>query len=123
MLKTIFLVGIGGAIGSTLRFALGLYLKSFSPILPLGTLAANLLGCVCIGLVMGFSERFNWFSAEWRLFLATGFCGGFTTFSAFAFENIKLLEQGDYRTFIMYTGVSLLFGMLAVVFGLWLAKL
>ncbi|HAR20257.1 MAG TPA: fluoride efflux transporter CrcB [Cytophagales bacterium] len=123
MYKTFLLVGIGGALGSTLRYFLGLFLKSFSPVFPLGTLAANLLGCVCMGLVMGFSERFNWFSVEWRLFLASGFCGGFTTFSAFAFENIRLLQTGDYKTFILYTFSSLVVTFLAVVLGLMLAKL
>ena len=89
---------------------------------PYGTFAVNIVGCLAIGLVYGLAERFEWFSADLRLFLATGFCGGFTTFSSFAYENIELLQDKDYLTFGAYSALSVALGLGAAVLGLSLAK-
>jgi CrcB protein len=121
MLNSIFLVGIGGAFGSIARFLTGYYVNKFivSPF-PYGTFTANLLGCFVIGLVFGMVQRFEWFTPELRLLLATGFCGGYTTFSTFAYENLNLLQTQQYSTFALYTLISLSAGIIAVAAGLFL---
>jgi CrcB protein len=83
MSKQLLLVGFGGFIGSVGRYLLsGLITKGFPNSFPIGTFTVNVLGCLIIGVIYGISERFGWLTQEWRLFLATGICGGFTTFSA-----------------------------------------
>ena len=110
MLKNFFLVGMGGAIGSILRFGCGMLIqiKNF----PLATLLVNIFGCLVIGILMGLSVK-----NEYRLLLATGLCGGFTTFSAFAFDNLQLIHQQKYLLAIAYTGGNLILGMIAVWIG------
>jgi CrcB protein len=80
------------------------------------------LGCFAIGCIFGLSERFDAFTAEWRLFLATGICGGFTTFSSFSYENLLLLQDGDYATFAAYSTLSFVLGMAATFLGLVLTR-
>lgn len=122
--RILLLVGIGGAAGSVLRYLVSFYMqKPITSGFPYGTLAVNVLGCLLIGAIFGLSERFQWFTEEWRIFLAVGFCGGFTTFSAFALENVKLLQGGQYLSFLLYTLLSLVLGLLAVVGGHALAKI
>ena len=122
--KIIMLIGVGGFIGSVARYLTTLYLmKAIPGIFPYGTFAVNILGCLVIGLAYGFSEKFAWFSPDWRLFIATGICGGFTTFSAFAYENIKLLQQGEWMTFALYSVSSFTISLIAVAAGLLLTKL
>lgn len=123
MSKTLFLVSIGGLLGSMCRYLVSFYFtKNIPSAFPYGTLIVNICGCLLIGLIYGFSERFHWLTPEWRVFLTTGFCGGFTTFSAFAYENIKLLQSGQYLTFGLYSVASFAFGLLAVFAGLSLVK-
>ncbi len=94
--RIFFLIGVGGFIGSVARYySQQIVSKYFPSPLPYGTLAVNVLGCLIIGLVYGFSEKGNVLSPEWRLFLATGLCGGFTTFSTFSYENLTLLRDGE----------------------------
>lgn len=124
MARTLLFIGIGGAAGSVLRYLVSFYLqKSATPGFPYGTLLVNLAGCLLIGIIFGLSERFQWFTEEWRIFLAVGFCGGFTTFSAFALENVKLLQGGQYLSFLLYTLLSVGLGLVAVVAGNVLAKI
>lgn len=124
MYRILFIVGLGGAIGSILRYLAYVYLsKLVAQAFPFGTFVVNIFGCLAIGVVFGLSERFKWLSPEWRLFLATGICGGFTTFSAFAYENIKLLQNGNYTTFFIYSLLSFVFGLLAVLVGMSLTKI
>lgn len=119
MLNSIFLVGIGGAVGSVARFLTGHYVNKFIiSSFPYGTFAANILGCFIIGLVVGLAQRFEWFTPELRLLLATGFCGGYTTFSAFSYENLNLLQTQQFGTFALYTFLSLGLGIIAVSSGL-----
>jgi len=97
-------------LGSIARYLAALLLtKAIPSAFPYGTFGVNIIGCLVIGIVYGLSQRFDWLTPEWRLFLATGFCGGFTTFSSFAYENIALLQDRNYLTFGMYAVLSFVF--------------
>lgn len=122
--RILFLIGIGGFLGSIARYLTAIWLtKLFPSAFPFGTFAANILGCLLLGLVYGLSERFDWLSPEWRLFLAIGFCGSFTTFSSFTYENIILLQNSNYITFALYAVGSFALGLLAVFGGITLTKI
>lgn len=119
VLGNVLAVGIGAALGAIARWVLGIWLNHASSALPWGTLAANLVGAYCIGLVLGcfllFPDTPGWV----RLFLTTGFLGGLTTFSTFSAETVGLFERGQYWMALGYSGVSL-FGALALTgLGLW----
>ena len=123
MVKTLILVGFGGMLGSIARFVVGYALHRPVPTgFPYGTFAVNVLGCFAIGVIFGLSERWAWPTPEWRLFLATGFCGGFTTFSAFSYESVVLLEQNDYATFILYAALSFAVCLAVTFLGLVISK-
>jgi fluoride exporter len=118
-MKQVLLVGLGGGIGSIARFLCQKYIYEWHPHpFPFGTLLVNVAGCFIIGLIFGVAERGQVLSPEWRLLLATGFCGGFTTFSTFAAENIGLLKNGQFLWFLLYTAGSLILGVLATWLGM-----
>ncbi len=119
MFKEILFVGLGGFAGSALRYVVGRWLNGG---FPWGTLAVNVAGCLLIGLLYALAERGNLSSPGLRLLLTAGFCGGFTTFSAFMGENLAMLRAGDLLPFALYTAGSILFGLAAVCLGWWLAK-
>ena len=121
-MKSILLVFFGGGIGSVLRFIIGKYLNSTETGIPYGTFAANILGSLLIGLILGFAAKNQSLTNNQVLFLATGFCGGFTTFSTFAYENHVFLKAGDFSSFALYTIGSFVIGFLAVFLGLFLVK-
>lgn len=89
-------VGVGAAMGAWMRWGLGLMLNATLPALPLGTLAANLIGGYFMGLFMGLFSMTSTFSPELRLFVMTGLLGGLTTFSTFSAEAVTLLSRGQY---------------------------
>jgi len=123
MLRNVLLIGIAGGFGTVARFLCQKYLYAWFPHpFPFGTFVVNLLGCFLIGLIYGLSERGNLLSPEWRLVLATGFCGGYTTFSTFAYENIQLLRQGDYLYFFLYTLGSVCLGIIFTFLGMAILK-
>ena len=123
MIKSILLVGFGGGIGSIFRYLTSLYIaKYFSSKFPLATFTANILGCFVIGLLFGYFEKNNLVDSNLKLLFATGFCGGYTTFSTFGYENINLLQNNNSLLALAYIGASLFFGLLAVWLGLFLAK-
>jgi CrcB protein len=93
---SVFAVGIGAFAGALLRWVFGMALDSFLPLLPLGTLAANLLGGFIIGAALGVFSQFQSLPPEWRLFVITGFCGGLTTFSTFSAETVTLMLRQQY---------------------------
>jgi CrcB protein len=123
MLRTIFIVGTGGFIGSILRYAIHLVVeKGMLSTFPWATFIANILGCFIIGVVYAISEKGNLMGPEWRLFLTVGFCGGFTTFSAFAYNNLNLLKDNSIYYLLLNVGGSLFLGILAVYLGIVLIR-
>jgi CrcB protein len=124
MVKQLILVGVGGGVGSMFRYLTSLVVyKSFHPVhFPLATFVVNITGCFLIGLLIGLSVRYELFGKELNLLLVTGFCGGYTTFSAFSLENLRLLETQNYSLFFAYIAGSILIGLLAVWLGFLLTK-
>lgn len=121
MLAGFFWVGLGGAAGSMARYGIHM-LFSRREGLPLGTLLVNLIGCFLIGCLYGYAQRHHWLAGRYMLALATGFCGGFTTFSSFALENNLLLEKGLSATAIWYSLISLIVGLALCRAGIWLTQ-
>ena len=122
MMKNFLLVFIGGGFGSGLRYLIGRYLNSSLGGFPIGTFTVNIIGSLLIGLILGYAAKENSLSQNQVLLLATGFCGGFTTFSAFAQENFELLKTGDIMQFSIYTIGSIVVGLIAVFIGIYIAK-
>lgn len=121
-MKHLLLVFVGGGLGSVLRYAIGKYLNNAETGIPYGTFAANIIGSLLIGLILGLAAKNNALSQNHTLLLATGFCGGFTTFSSFAYENHVFLKSGDFTSFAIYTIASFVIGFLAVFLGMYLVK-
>ena len=120
-MKQLLLVFLGGGAGSALRFIISKNLNPMST-LPLGTLLVNIIGSLLIGIFLGLGLKQELLSPNATLLLATGFCGGFTTFSAFSYENLALLKAEDYLNFGIYSAGSIFLGITAVLLGLWLAR-
>ena len=114
-MKNLLLVFIGGGFGSVLRYVFGKFLNSSQSGFPYGTFAANILGSLLIGVILGYAVKNNSLTQGQTLFLATGFCGGFTTFSTFS-------KTGDFTNFALYTIASFIIGFLAVFLGIFLSK-
>jgi CrcB protein len=119
MWRTILIVGTGGFLGSVTRFLGQIAVeKVIHSTFPWGTFAVNILGSFIIGMVYALAEKGNLLSAEWRLFLAVGFCGGFTTFSSFAYNNLNLLKEQAVGVFLLNTLGSIVLGILMVYAGI-----
>ena len=121
-MKQVLFVFIGGGFGSVLRYVIGKWLNNPLNGIPYGTFTANLLGSLFIGIILGYAAKNETFTQNHILLLATGFCGGFTTFSTFAYENQVFLKSGDFTSFAFYTIASFVFGFLAVFAGIYLVK-
>lgn len=121
-MKLALWVGMGGFLGSIARYLLSKYIFSQAGnAFPWATLAVNLSGCFIIGLLIGWFSRSETLSAEYRMFLMVGFCGGFTTFSTFASESLQLLRGGEWLEFSLYTVVSVVCGIALTALGSYLA--
>ena len=120
MVQQLIWVAVGGALGSAARFSVGQWIPSRT--YPWATLSVNVLGSLLIGFLM------SYYGSKWsinptgKLFFVTGFCGGFTTFSALTMENLDLIQQGRYSAAITYMILSLLFGLIAVALGWWIGQ-
>ena len=117
-MKQLLFVFIGGGFGSALRYLIGKLLNTNTGI-PYGTLLVNVLGSLLIGVILGLAQKNNSLSQNITLLLAVGFCGGFTTFSAFAYENIQFLKSQDYFSFGLYSILSFAVSLIAVFVGLY----
>ncbi len=119
----LLLIGTGSFIGGILRYIVSLpFMHKYPHGFPWGTLLVNIIGCFCIGLLYGYVERYP-LPKEWRLFLATGVLGGFTTFSAFSNETVTLFNNGQYAYAITYVLSSVLCGIAATFLGVWLGRM
>lgn len=118
-MKHIFLVALGGGVGASLRYMVGIAsLRSFGPVFPYGTMIVNVLGSFIMGLmIVAIARRFE-ASASLQLFLATGVLGGFTTFSAFSLDALNLLEKGATNAAFAYIALSVAGALLACFLGL-----
>ena len=123
MLRTLLIVGTGGFIGSVMRYLVQIFIeKGLATTFPWGTFVANIAGSFIIGIVFAFAEKGNLMSAEWRMFLAVGICGGFTTFSSFAYNNLTMIHEQSFGQLLWNIGGSLFFGILAVYLGIILVR-
>ncbi len=122
MIKNLILVFIGGGLGSSLRFIISKYLNS-DHLLPYGTFLVNIIGSLLLGMILGWALKTNSLTSPANILLGVGFCGGFTTFSTFSFENYSLIKSGDYLSFSVYFFGSLILGILAILVGILISKL
>jgi CrcB protein len=123
-LRIILLIGLGGSVGSILRYLTAVAVhKYYSGMFPLATLLINVLGSFLIGIIFGCMERHQLSNPDLKFLLATGFCGGYTTFSAFAFENVNLMQSGNNTMAFAYIAGSILIGLTATWAGLALVKI
>jgi fluoride exporter len=122
-LKILLLVGTGSFIGGILRYLISTPLLHRHPHgFPWGTLLVNVAGCFCIGLLYGYAERWP-FPKEWRMFLATGILGGFTTFSTFSNETVTLINNGNYASASVYVIMSVIIGIAATFLGIFISRM
>lgn len=122
-MKLIFLIGLGGFIGTIFRYVIFITIqqKLFSE-WPHATFVVNILGSLLIGIIYALSEKGS-ISTEWRLFIATGILGGFTTFSAFSNETVNMLRNSQLMLASVYVLTSVVIGIVATFAGIWLTRL
>ena len=118
MIKPIIAIAFGAGCGAVLRWGLGLKLNALFPAIPLGTLAANLLGGYIVGLAVAYFAQMPGLSPEWRLLIITGFCGGLTTFSTFSVEIVTLLQQGRMLVAMSAIGIHVMGSLLMTLAGI-----
>jgi len=123
MIQQILLVGLGGGLGSIARFGCQRWVSYHYPhAFPWATFAVNIIGCLFIGIFWGLSFKSFTSNENWKLFLMTGLCGGFTTFSAFTLEGIGLIREQKLFTFFSYVILSVTLGLLATYLGMRITK-
>ena len=121
-MKIILAISAGSFIGGVFRYLLSVLVQSKTTThFPLGTLTVNIIGCFFIGIVIGFFDK-GQISNEWKLFLATGVIGGFTTFSAFSIETFALFREGHTGYALLYVFGSVIIGLVATCIAYYLVK-
>jgi len=115
-------VGIGAVLGAWTRWGLSVALNTVVPNLPLGTLAANLIGGFLVGVAVELVLQLALVSAEWRLFIITGFLGSLTTFSTFSVEAVELLSLQRYGWALLHVGSHLAGSLLATLLGIFTVR-
>ena len=122
-MKLLLAIGAGSFLGGIVRYLLSAFVQArFLYAFPYGTMVVNLAGCFLIGVVYALTDRGS-LGEEWRLFLATGVLGGFTTFSAFSHETIAMLRDGQAINAMAYVALSVVIGLLATYLGISLIKI
>jgi len=122
-LYKLLIIGLGGFLGSVARYVTTKFVDGkLSPAFPYGTLTVNILGSFLLGIIYIIALRKAGLTENGRLFLGVGFCGGFTTFSAFALENFSLMQEKFVGTSLLYISVSIVGGILALLAGVWVAR-
>lgn len=122
-MKQVLFVGVGGAVGSILRYLTTVFTaRYYTTSFPLATFIVNVAGCFLAGLIFGMITRETTEAQNLKFLLITGFCGGFTTFSAFALENVRLMNSGNTTTAVLYTILNVAAGLLAVWMGLLITR-
>ena len=118
------IVFFGAGLGGVARYSTGTVMTRLSALtsFPISTFTVNIAGSFLMGLVIGFLAMRNGLPDGWKLFLATGFMGGFTTFSSFSLETAQLIENGDFSTALIYVLSSVLLGITALFAGLYLIR-
>lgn len=123
MIKSLLFVGLGSFCGGALRYYISALMKNCCcQGFPWATMLVNMTGCLLIGIILGLFNKLGSQSSSWCLLLTTGFCGGFTTFSAFANESVQMLQNGNIVNFISYLLASIVVGIALVALGYWLVK-
>jgi CrcB protein len=118
-MRVIWYVALGGAVGSVLRYIVGLAVQSRGGLdFPVGTLVVNLSGCLLLGFLIHYALATPGITPELRALLTTGLCGGYTTFSTFSYETVTLIQDGDWRRATLYVGLSVAGSILGVMLGI-----
>ncbi len=119
----VLVVGLGGFLGSIARYVTVKSVdEKLNTVFPYGTLTVNIAGSFFLGVIYALAIRKTGMTENWRLFMGAGFCGGFTTFSAFALENFNLIQQKMVGTSVAYLSISVVSGLLALAAGVWLVR-
>ena len=118
----ILLVGIGGFAGSIARYLFQLWIPHYPGAFPWGTFIVNIVGSLIIGIIYGLAEEHKVMTQEYRLLLAVGFCGSFTTFSTFSAENLQMMQIGSYSHLAVNVVLSVTLGVMAVLGGIHLTR-
>ena len=116
MIKAGLMIFLGGGLGSLLRYGIGLLFAKSA--FPWGTFVSNVVSCILLGIFVGWLVRQGLFESRMKLFLVTGVCGGFSTFSTFSYESLRLLEKGDLVSFVFNIGGSIAVCLLCIYLGL-----
>ena len=119
-MKQLLLVGLGGFLGSILRYGVGMWTMKASEGFSVGTTLVNLIGSLIIGFILGMAVK-NDQPIYW--FAVIGFCGGFTTFSTFSMDGVRLIKNEMWMTFLGYSSLSLFGGFFLCMVGLWLGRM
>ena len=116
-MQSLILIFLGGGMGSLLRYGIGQYFTSYNSTFPVGTFLSNILASLVLGFLIGIQIKNN-LNTNMALLFMTGFCGGFSTFSTFSAETLKLFQNNQIATALIYVGGSIICGLIAVYIGI-----